>query len=120
MKNILFIAIVLFAFGCKSEVFELPQNQEPTDTTTVSLCDTLTISYQNKVKQIVDANCIACHDQNSANGNFTNFQSLKPYLDNGSFENRVIVQKNMPPSGPLPQNSLDELSCWLGNNYPEN
>lgn len=121
MKNILFIAIVFIAFGCTSEVFELPQNNpNPTDSVIIDRCDTLDITYQNKVKKIIDDNCVVCHDQNAAYGNFTTFSGLKPKLESGFFRSRVLRDKDMPPSGPLPQNSLDELSCWLGNNYPEN
>lgn len=121
MKNILFIAIALIAFGCKSEVFELPQkNDLSNDTTIVNRCDTLNISYQNTVKKIIDDNCVACHNQNAAYGDFTTYNGLKPKLESGFFRSRVLRDKDMPPSGPLPQNILDDLSCWLDNNYPEN
>lgn len=118
MKNI-HILLLLSAFyfaSCQTEVFELPQPPAP------DLCDTLIITYQTKVKQIIDANCATsgCHDANSGSGNFTNFNGLKPKLESGFFRSRVLRDKNMPPSGPLPQNTLDELNCWLEKGYPEN
>jgi hypothetical protein len=110
-----------FMISCTSEVFELPLQPTPNDTT-INICDTLNITYQNNIKLIIDANCASsgCHDANSGSGNFTNFNGLKLKLDNGSFETRVIQQRNMPPSGPLPQNTLDDLKCWIENGYPEN
>ena len=106
----------LFITSCTNEVFELPP-REPIDA-----CDTLNITYQNKVKQIIDLNCATsgCHDVNSGSGNFTNFNGLKPKLESGFFRSRVLRDKNMPPSGPLPQKTLDDLKCWLEKGYPEN
>ena len=111
----------LFILSCTNEVFELPLQPTPNDTT-VNICDTLNITYQNKVKQIIDLNCATsgCHDVNSGSGNFTNFNGLKPKLESGFFRSRVLRDKNMPPSGPLPQKTLDDLKCWLEKGYPEN
>lgn len=122
-KNIfiLIVGCLCLLIGCKSEVFELPQPPITNDTS-LNVCDTLNITYQNKVKQIIDLNCATsgCHDVNSGSGNFTNFNGLKPKLESGFFRSRVLRDKNMPPSGPLPQNTLDELNCWLEKGYPEN
>ena len=50
----------------------------------------------------------------------TNFNGLKPKLESGFFRSRVLRDQDMPPSGPLPQKTLDELNCWLEKGFPEN
>jgi hypothetical protein len=37
---------------------------------------------------------------------------LKLIVDNGKFNDRVIVQKNMPPSG-LTNTELEKIKFWL-------
>jgi len=120
MKSKLFLIItpiIFLIFSCQNEVFETPQIPVG-----INPCDSLNFTYQADFKLIIDQNCasIGCHDANSASGNFTSYEGLKVKLDNGSFEQRVIIQKNMPASGPLPQETIDQLKCWLENGYPKN
>lgn len=85
------------------------------------------ITYQNTVKPIIDGSCAysGCHDgQSEAPGNFTRYNGLLNWLENGLFEQRVIINRDMPPAdatGPtdLPQEHVRILRCWLQNDFPQ-
>ncbi len=73
------------------------------------------------IRPIIQLACSyqGCHERGSSIGNFTDYQSLKSYVDNGKFFNRVIVNKDMPPInstlGPktLTTEEIAQLQCWL-------
>jgi hypothetical protein len=60
--------------------------------------------------------------------NYTSYAAIKASLDNGKFEQRALVSKNMPnamfvPAGmptALTQEQLDILQCWVDGGFPEN
>ncbi len=88
------------------------------------------ITYDQHIKPIFDANCAVsgCHDANTAAGNVnlttyaamldTTYNQILHIHTNG-LRDRVIVQKNMPPAGPLPQADLDLIQAWIDQNYLE-
>lgn len=79
-------------------------------------CDVSAITYTADVSPIINAYCVACHTSGgTAPGDFTNFNELKAKVDNGTFENRVLIQKNMPPNGQLTDCELEILQTWLDN-----
>lgn len=84
-------------------------------------CDSLKITYCYPVKEIIENNCInGCHEPNgSGNGDFTSFAGVKSKVTNGSFENRALVQKNMPLGGFLTTAQLQDLQTWVDNGSPE-
>lgn len=80
-------------------------------------CSKINSAYSVDVKPIIDANCLSsgCHNNNSTNGDFTIYTGVKAKVDNGSFDNRVIQQKNMPLSGALTADQLKKIKCWLNS-----
>ncbi len=100
-------------------------------------CDTLmNITYDGLVKTIINESCAysGCHDGTNGigPGDYTTFSGLNPFLIDGSFEERVITQKDdevlgMPPDvyqetqkADLTQEELDIIQCWINEGYPEN
>lgn len=101
-------------------------------------CDTLmNITYNGLVKTIIDESCayVGCHNGVTGSigpGDYTSYSGLNPYLVDGSFEDRVIFQKEdtvlgMPPDvynetqkADLTQEELDIIQCWINAGYPEN
>lgn len=85
-------------------------------------CSKISSGYASSVKPVIDANCLSsgCHNPGSANGDFTTYTGLKAKADNGSLDNRVIQQKNMPPSGSLSMDNLKKIKCWLNAGAPNN
>lgn len=80
-------------------------------------------SYTADIKRIIDSNCLSsgCHNSGSSNGVFTTYPGLKPYLDNGSFQNEVLDKRSMPQgSAKLSKEELQKIKCWAENGYREN
>ena len=79
-------------------------------------CDTIT--YTEDIKPIIDVQCVDCHTKLSTSGYpLDSYELLVAKAKEGKIQLRVIDQKNMPQAGPLPQNELDLISCWLNNGY---
>ena len=85
-------------------------------------CDGSTQSWDGNVANIVATGCTGstCHGAGSINGDFTAYAGIKPFLDNGSFENAVLIDRTMPQVGTLADSSLAHLQCWFEQGYTEN
>jgi cytochrome c5 len=78
------------------------------------------LTYNGSIKNIIDNNCTSCHNNpEKKKGDFTNYAGLKFKTDNGTFKDRVIVQKDMPPRGPLSDEDYNTLKRWLEAGAPE-
>ena len=91
------------------------------DSCTTTCSSLSTLKYSN-FSNFIGTSCATspgCHVAGSSYGNFSTYAGLQPYLANGKFKQRVIVEKNMPPSGGVRQSYLDSLSCWICNGYPQ-
>lgn len=132
MKKILLLLPVALFFG--ASFFTQSCNKQLPQDTLPAACDTLQISYNSGIKDIINTSCAysGCHSNGDAPGDFTTYQSMKSSLDDGSIFNRVITeqsnaQKRMPPTyapvgnpTELTAAQLDMMHCWLADNYPEN
>lgn len=87
-------------------------------------CNVLNPSYSNGIKIIIDNNCATsgCHSGIAPGAGLllTTYPQVKAIVLNGKLEARVIVQKSMPPSGPLPKCDLEALQVWIAAGAPEN
>lgn len=108
------ITLVLFYsfFSCKQDKLPLPQ--------VPSFCDSITATYNDTVKAIIDAKCsvAGCH-LNSQSPNLNNYTQV--FGNSNRIAVRALDLKTMPPLG-LPQLTEDEikiLTCWREANFPE-
>lgn len=126
MKKSFFCAVLILIFAaCTSD--ELPPSEGCIDTS---------ITYTNGIKDVIDQTCAysGCHNGvGNAPGDYSTYEGLRRYLDDGSFTERVIDQRENPSRGMPPDNSVypeslqDDLSdvqlqlvtCWIQNNFPE-
>lgn len=85
-------------------------------------CDGSTPTYNSAVKAIIDSKCdgIACHGSGANRGDYTTYQGMLYHINNGSFENRVLVEQDMPRFSSLTQEQINTIQCWADNGYPEN
>jgi hypothetical protein len=85
-------------------------------------CETTNITYDNTIGPLMNTNCAVsgCHDGNSGLTGYTNYAAVKVIVDNGKLEQRVLVQKDMPPSVPLTSCELAQFQAWIDNGAPEN
>lgn len=87
-----------------------------------SNCDTTSITYASGIETIILDNCALsdCHDGNSGLATINDYSSVKNYVDNGLLEQLVLVQKDMPPSGPLSTCNQQKIRSWLMDGAPQN
>lgn len=84
-------------------------------------------TFNEHIGEIISRNCSypGCHDGASGNpGNFTLYSGVASRVTNGQFADRVLNQRDMPPSnatGPteLTDSEMNELNCWIEQGYPE-
>lgn len=86
-------------------------------------CDNSDITFSGRIQPLISLNCAsspACHGSGSGQGDFTTYAGVKAKVDNGTFENRVLIQKTMPPAGALSDCDLTALRGWLDAGAPNN
>lgn len=82
------------------------------------------VTYSNDVKSIIDGNCLGCHSSPSRNGapfaliNFSQVSSrANSILTAMSRANGTPAA--MPPSGKLPQATIDIIDQWIKDGTQE-
>lgn len=108
-KNLVFLLSVLMLIGCSK------------DETKTAECDNSNLTYNSGISTIINNNCntSGCHGAGSSNGVFTSYSGLTSVIGNGKFNDRVINKQDMPQGSSLNQTQLNQLKCWVDNNYPE-
>ena len=78
-------------------------------------CDTEAITYAETIKPIIDQNCAlsGCHVPGTGRVDYTTFQGLKIVADDGRLRQRAVVERTMPPSGPLSSCEIEQIELWL-------
>lgn len=79
-------------------------------------CETTSVSFSVDIMPILSTSCatVGCHVQGgSGNGLFENYNQVKAKIDNGSFQQRVTVQRDMPPSTPLTDCQIKHIEQWI-------
>lgn len=123
MLRIISLSVLLFLIACTNDSLGEPVKGE---------CDNLSVTYVDLIKPIIDESCAYsnCH-LDTAPGNFITYDGILPFLENGSFRNRVLNIKDdptlgMPPAfvpsdkpSSLTDDELNLIRCWLDNNFPE-
>ena len=94
-----------------------------TESETREKSSSINSAYNANIKPIITANCTfigGCHAAGSAYGDLSTHAGLKAKVDNGSLNTRVLVDKNMPPSGALSLDDRKKIKCWINNGAPNN
>jgi mono/diheme cytochrome c family protein len=115
-KIIIFSIFILFAFGCsETSPIDLVAEQNVLEK----------ITYQNKIKQIINTNCISCHGNIPTNGapmSLDNYANVKDAVLNLGLINRINLDQSnssaMPLGGPkLLQSQIDSIVKWQNNGF---
>ena len=97
-------------------------NQGATDNFCAS-CDTSNYTFSGRIAAIFSTSCatsIGCHSSGSSNGPFTSYAEIKPFIDNGSIMDRVVVKQDMPVAAPLPGCDMEVLVKWIEDGAQNN
>lgn len=119
------LVVMALTYGaCKKEPPEPPP-------VTTEPCDTMTVSYTNDIIFIITTYCSApslgdCHDGTNPDApGLGNYAGLKAVIDDGRFEDKVFVTREMPDpatNGPTQLDPYHELllKCWIKAGAPNN
>jgi len=115
-RLILFTTMVTAA-GCYYDKAELlyPGSNQPAD------CSTIAATFGANVLPLVVSKCAiaTCHDATASGGvvlqNYSQISSVKDRINT-----RVVVEKTMPPTGPLQPAEINILQCWIASGAPNN
>ena len=88
-------------------------------------CDTISSAFNKDILPIMTTHCsnppfANCHQWASTHS------AIKLYITNGSFQDRVLITKDMPPPNnidnapPLSDLELKKLNCWISKGAPNN
>jgi hypothetical protein len=109
----------LAAAGCyydnEEELYQFYYDSNP--------CDTSAITFSGTVFPIIQGNCTTtgCHVAGGTGpGLMENYAQVKALVDNGKFEDRVLVRRDMPPSAPLTPCQIQHLTLWIDAGAPDN
>lgn len=117
MRLLLNFILVVFLSACYYD------NEEELYPSNMNDCNTEQLTFTADIQPIINSSCAipACHQAGGNGfGNFETYSGLKAILDNGSFENRVIIQRNMPPNRELSSCEIEKLKEWLNQGAPNN
>lgn len=77
------------------------------------------ISWKSEIKPIIDRSCAksGCHGINSSRARLTTYPEVKANAANIKSKTQ---NGSMPYDGPLPQNEVDLIACWVDDGALEN
>jgi len=78
-------------------------------------CDTTSVTFTPVVSSIVSQSCATtgCHVSGTGRVPLTNYDEIKVSIDNGTFQQRALINQNMPPSGPLNSCTIKQINTWI-------
>lgn len=112
--------LLAFVVSCSYNKKELPEpivetEGTPNPTPNPSPSPSNDITYTSHVKSYIDNNCVGCHGS-SGGVTLETYTQVKAQADAGRILARAINGSGsgpMPPSGLMPQATLDTLQMWL-------
>jgi hypothetical protein len=107
--NIFFATVVLAASGC---FYDIEAELYPGSGCIVPE----TVVYSIDIEPIIALKCAIgnCHVTSGvAPGSFETYEGLLNKVNNGTFEERIFVRQDMPPSGPLSSCEIQILQKWI-------
>lgn len=120
-KSLLIVVLILIVASFSGCYYD---NEEELYPGTMLNCDTLTnITYTNSIKAITQSNCAisGCHTGVNPTGglHLDTYIQVKAVADNGKLGDRVLIQRDMPPTGPLNACDMESIQVWINNGAPE-
>jgi hypothetical protein len=88
-------------------------------------CDTLNLTWQTDIAEILEFNCVPCHGPNRSERNVRHdsYTSELSYVNDGRLRgviNHLPGYPQMPKNSPkLPDCELEKINIWLDNGAPE-
>ena len=121
IKNVFFILLFstmgAFFSGCYYDKEELLYGGNGTIN-----CTTIPAKFSTDVKPIIQNKCAiaGCHNAASASGGAVLETYTQIAAQAARINQRCVVEKNMPTTGPLPPAEIAAIKCWIDSGAPNN
>lgn len=121
MKNVLAVVcfVFLFLLGCSNDSesdLTDPQNDDENEF----------VTYNGDIRAVINNNCLGCHSSPPTNGapfSLTTYTQVKNTAENGSLLTAISKQtgeaRAMPPTGRMPQATIDLVEQWIADGLLE-
>ena len=86
-------------------------------------CSKVNATYSVSIQPIIATQCAisGCHVASGGNNiPYLTYADIKAKAENGSLKDRVITKREMPPTGPLTNDEMTKIQCWLNDGAPDN
>ncbi len=115
MKKILLLGIVTLTVS--SCYYDNGTELYPTDP---NACQTTGLTYDANIKAIFSNNCSVsgCHSAGAQLPTLETYSDVKDNLTRIEF--RALIEKSMPPAGPLSSCEQSQLTQWIADGAPQN
>ncbi len=117
INSIIYLVLVVLLVGCT--------NDSESDLVTPPDQGT-EVTYNSQIRAIINNNCLGCHSDPTRNGApfpLANFEQVETRALNGQLMRAISRQtgepRAMPPSGRLPQATIDLVQQWIDEGTKE-
>lgn len=117
-RIIKFFVLTIFALSISTCYYD---NEE--DLYGDSQCDATNVTYSDVIEPIIQSKCATtgCHVAGgTGTGLLESYANVKAKVDDGSFFDRVITQRDMPPGSPLNDCQILVIEKWISDGAPNN
>lgn len=116
-----FSKILIFGFGfflLQGCYYDVEEDLYPV----VDSCNTTNLVFNGEIQPLINTHCAlsGCHVAGTGRVDFTTYEGVKSVAADGRLHQKVIVDKSMPPSGPLPKCEMDKIDAWIKAGFPKN
>lgn len=124
IKSITLLLIALSIYSCsydsESDLIDTPDEQEQQQED-----PNILITYDDDIRPIMQGSCVSCHGNPPTNGapfSLVNFSqvSQRANLILSAMDRQSGSPGAMPPSGRLPQATIELVRQWIEDGTPEN
>ena len=114
MKKIILFTII--AFSVSSCYYDNKEDLYPEDP---NACKTSGLTYNEDTKAIFANSCATtgCHESGGQTPVLETYAQVSSSIVR--IEKRALVEKTMPPAGPLGSCDQSQLTQWIADGYPE-
>jgi len=116
-QKVIYCALSLFTIiiGCTYD-------KEDVTPPATDVCITTPASFSKDVHAIFQTNCAksGCHNAASASGGIVleTYEQIVSKINR--IQQRALIEKSMPPTGPLPTKDINTIECWINAGTPNN
>ncbi|HQV76214.1 MAG: hypothetical protein KBA60_09640 [Flavobacteriales bacterium] len=116
-RNVLFLVAAISVLALHGCYYDNEEELYPNN-----FCDTSNVTFNATVFPLVQTRCAipGCHVTGSQSPNLTQAAEVLNIASNGNLRQFAVVDKSMPPTGPLPECDRLTIQTWLDAGAPNN